>query len=186
MNQLYVYILPLVYGFPSHLSHHRALSRFPELHSRFSLVIKFIHNWVCLSNPISQLIPPSLSSLGVPTLVLFIGVSVSVYSPFSWIILSKWQILISDPVSSHAKKRESSYIFFVRINWYNAETTSCNKILKKKKIFIYKVKVVFNSTFFFSTMSSFNCPFWLVNNSKIHKSTEFFLLPNVKCILMFC
>ena len=27
MNQLYIYIYPLFFGFPSHLSHHSALSR---------------------------------------------------------------------------------------------------------------------------------------------------------------
>ena len=29
VNQLYVYIYPLFFGFPSHLGHHRALSRAP-------------------------------------------------------------------------------------------------------------------------------------------------------------
>ena len=29
MNQLYVYIYPLFFGFPSHLGHHRALSGVP-------------------------------------------------------------------------------------------------------------------------------------------------------------
>ena len=29
VNQLYVYIYPLFFGFPSHLDHHRALSRVP-------------------------------------------------------------------------------------------------------------------------------------------------------------
>ena len=30
VNQLYVYIYPLFFGFPSHLGHHRALSRVPR------------------------------------------------------------------------------------------------------------------------------------------------------------
>ena len=29
MNQLYIYIYPLFFGFPSHLGHHSALSRVP-------------------------------------------------------------------------------------------------------------------------------------------------------------
>ena len=29
LNQLYIYIYPLFFGFPSHLGHHRALSRVP-------------------------------------------------------------------------------------------------------------------------------------------------------------
>ena len=29
VNQLYIYIYPLFFGFPSHLGHHRALSRVP-------------------------------------------------------------------------------------------------------------------------------------------------------------
>ena len=38
---MYTYI-PSVFGFPSHLGHHRALIEFPELHSRFSLVTYFL------------------------------------------------------------------------------------------------------------------------------------------------
>ena len=37
----YSYIPPF-FGFPSHLGHHRALSRVPELYSRFSLAVHFI------------------------------------------------------------------------------------------------------------------------------------------------
>ena len=29
VNQLYIYMYPLFLGFPSHLAHHRALSRVP-------------------------------------------------------------------------------------------------------------------------------------------------------------
>ena len=29
VNQLYIYTYPLIFGFPSHLGHHRALSRVP-------------------------------------------------------------------------------------------------------------------------------------------------------------
>ena len=49
MNQLYVYIYPLVFGFPSHLGHHRALSRVPrseehtsELQSPMYLVCRLL------------------------------------------------------------------------------------------------------------------------------------------------
>ena len=44
VNQLYIYMHPPLFGFPSHLSHHRALSVFPALHSRLSLVTYFIHS----------------------------------------------------------------------------------------------------------------------------------------------
>ena len=40
---LYVHMHPLFSGLPSHLGHHRALSRVPCVYSRFSLVICFIH-----------------------------------------------------------------------------------------------------------------------------------------------
>ena len=51
VNQLYKNLYPLFFGFPSHLCHHRALSKqFPVLYSRSSLVIYFIHsiNSVCV------------------------------------------------------------------------------------------------------------------------------------------
>ena len=46
---------PLLFGFPSHLGPHRALSCFPVLYSWFSLVVCFIHsiNSVCISTLIS-------------------------------------------------------------------------------------------------------------------------------------
>ena len=44
MNQLRRYIYTLPFGFPSHLSHHRALSRVPWALSRLSLVPYFIHS----------------------------------------------------------------------------------------------------------------------------------------------
>ena len=60
VNQLYIYIYPHFFGFPSHWSHHRALSiEFPVLYSRFSVVSCFIHSSVYMSIPISQFIPPS-------------------------------------------------------------------------------------------------------------------------------
>ena len=39
VNQLYVHLYSLIWGFPSHLGHHTALRRVPVLCSRFSLVI---------------------------------------------------------------------------------------------------------------------------------------------------
>ena len=42
--QWVLYIYPLLLGFPSHLGHHRALSRVHVLYSRFSLVIYFMHS----------------------------------------------------------------------------------------------------------------------------------------------
>ena len=56
-----IHISPFL-GFPSHLGHHRALSRVPVLYSRFSLVIYFMHsiNSVYMSIPISQFIPSPL------------------------------------------------------------------------------------------------------------------------------
>ena len=44
VNQLYEYIYPLFFRFPSHLGHHRILSRVPDLYNRFSLVTYFIHS----------------------------------------------------------------------------------------------------------------------------------------------
>ena len=41
MKQLYVHRYHLFSGLPSHLGHHRALSRVPCVYSRFSLVIYF-------------------------------------------------------------------------------------------------------------------------------------------------
>ena len=63
-SALCVYISPL-FGFPSHLGHHRALSWVPcAVNSLFSSVFYFVHSsmWI----PISQFIPalpPQLSSL---------------------------------------------------------------------------------------------------------------------------
>ena len=45
--------------------------------SRFSLVIYFIHNSVCMSIPISQFIPTPFSLLGVHVFVLNVYVSIS-------------------------------------------------------------------------------------------------------------
>ena len=75
--------IPLFFGFPSRLGHHRALSKVPVLYSRFSLVIYVIHNILFMSqqcvyvNLNLPLHPAPTSSLGVHTCVLYICVSSS-------------------------------------------------------------------------------------------------------------
>ena len=39
VNQLYIHMDPLFFGFPSNLGHHRVLTEFPVLYSSCSLVI---------------------------------------------------------------------------------------------------------------------------------------------------
>ena len=46
VNQLYVYIYPLFLGFPSHLGHHRALSRAPCAIQSVLISYYFIHSSV--------------------------------------------------------------------------------------------------------------------------------------------
>ena len=48
VSQLYSNMYPLFFGFPSHLGHHRSLSR--RLYRKFSIVIYFIHNGVYMLN----------------------------------------------------------------------------------------------------------------------------------------
>ena len=48
MNQLYVYIYPLFFGFPSHLGHHRALSRVPRA---IQQVLGQLLHWCLLCSP---------------------------------------------------------------------------------------------------------------------------------------
>ena len=95
MNQLYVYIYPSFFGFPSHFSHHRALNRVPMLYSRFSLVICLIHgiNSVYMSITISQLIPPPTLSPLVPICLFSISVSISALQIRSSKLLSSINIL---------------------------------------------------------------------------------------------
>ena len=63
-------IYPLSFGFPSHLGHHRALSRVPVLYSRFSLVMYLMHSinnvYIYMSIQISQFAPVPFPHL-VPT-----------------------------------------------------------------------------------------------------------------------
>ena len=65
VNQLYIYIQPLIFVFASYLGQHRALSLVPVLYSRFSLVTYFLHSIdsIYMSVPISQFIPPPTSPL---------------------------------------------------------------------------------------------------------------------------
>ena len=84
VNQLYVYVSPLLLGFPSHLGHHRALSRFPLLYSRFLLVSYFMHS----ISSVSMSIPISPFS---PCLVL----STSVTRNSSWCTRSAQYMLLS-------------------------------------------------------------------------------------------
>ena len=62
VNHVFVCLYPFL-RLPSHLGHHRALSRAPLLYSRFSLVISAIHSAtrVYMSIPISRFIPSLLS-----------------------------------------------------------------------------------------------------------------------------
>ena len=50
---------------------------FPVLHSRFSLVIYFIHSTVYMSIPSSQSITPSPFPLGTHTFVFYVCVSIT-------------------------------------------------------------------------------------------------------------
>ena len=80
INQLYIHICPLLFGFPSHL---RVTSEhwleFPVIDSKFSLVIYFIHsiNSVYMSTQF-QYIPPFLPPLIVYIFALYHCVSISV------------------------------------------------------------------------------------------------------------
>ena len=56
-ESVYVHMYPLLFRFPFRLGHHRALTGFPVLSSRFSLVIYFMHSSVYMS--ISQFISPT-------------------------------------------------------------------------------------------------------------------------------
>ena len=95
MNQLYVYICPCFFGFPSHLSHHRALNRVPMPYSRFSLVICFIHgiSSIYMSITISQLIPPPTLSPWESICLFSISVSISALQIRSSKLLSFINIL---------------------------------------------------------------------------------------------
>ena len=68
MSQPYIYLCPLLFGFPSHSDHCSTLTRVPVLFTRLPSVVYFIliHsiNRVYVSIPISQLLsPPPFSPL---------------------------------------------------------------------------------------------------------------------------
>ena len=80
VNQLYIHINSLFFRFFSYIDHYRVLIRVScVLYSRSFLVIYFIYSSMYLSIPISQFIPPLISSLetirlfsaSVTTLFLF-------------------------------------------------------------------------------------------------------------------
>ena len=83
VNQLYVYICPLFFGFPSQSGDHRALSRVPcVLYSRFSAAyFKHSISNVNMSIPVSQFTPPCFTPL------LYICLFSTSVSPF---LLRKW------------------------------------------------------------------------------------------------
>ena len=61
MNQLYIYIYPLFFGFPSHLGHHSALSRVPCAIQYVLISYLFYTQYqqhICVDR-VSQLPPPS-------------------------------------------------------------------------------------------------------------------------------
>ena len=69
VNPLYVHVYPLFCRFPSHLGHHRVLSRVPVLCSRFSLVIYFMHSSIYMSFPDGSDDEESVCNGGDPGLI---------------------------------------------------------------------------------------------------------------------
>ena len=76
VNQLYIYIYPLFFEFPSQLGHHRALCIVPCMIQRFSLFIYFIHSIKSLYRSI-QIPPTPLFPLGNHTFALYVYISIS-------------------------------------------------------------------------------------------------------------
>ena len=68
VNQLYVDIHPLFFGFPSHLGHHRALSRIPCVIQQVLISYLFYTSSVYMSIPNSHFIPLPPAPLGIHTL----------------------------------------------------------------------------------------------------------------------
>ena len=77
VNQLYVYICPLFFGFPSHLGHHRALSRVPCAIQQVLISYLFYTQQGIYVNPNLPIYPTPLSRLGIHTFVLYFCVSIS-------------------------------------------------------------------------------------------------------------
>ena len=78
LHQPYIYMYPLFFEFPSHLSHHRALSSTCCTYSRFSLVVDFIHN--VNSVPMSILISQFTGVLFLNSPVLLSGVQSALHT----------------------------------------------------------------------------------------------------------
>ena len=69
---------PFLFGFPSHLGHHRTLSRLPCAVQLVLISYLFMHNRVYVSIPTSQFIPPfPCTGTGIYAFVLYIRVSIS-------------------------------------------------------------------------------------------------------------
>ena len=78
VDQLHVYLYSLFFVFPSHLRHHRSLSRIPcAIHSQFSQVMCSLHGNVYMSIPISQCFPLSLPPPTLVTVNLYFCDSIS-------------------------------------------------------------------------------------------------------------
>ena len=79
VNQLYVYICPLFFGFPSHLGHQRALSRVPCVVQQVLISYLFYTQYQqCIYvNPNLPIHPSPTSPLGIHTFVLYVCVSIS-------------------------------------------------------------------------------------------------------------
>ena len=73
INQLYVYIYPLVFGFPSDLGHHRALSRVSSAIQQIQFSSLYIVVYICQS----QFIQPPPYIFGNHKFVLYICYSIS-------------------------------------------------------------------------------------------------------------
>ena len=97
VNQSYVYIYPLFFGFPSHLGYYRTPSRVPCATQKVLItVICFTHGSVYMSIPASWFIPPPF--LLLVTISLF-STSVSLLLPciISTVFLDstcKWYYMI--------------------------------------------------------------------------------------------
>ena len=76
VNNLYLDIEPLLFGFPSHLGHHRVLSRVPCAVEQV-LIAYLFYSRVCTSVPIFQFVPPPPSPFSIHRFVLYIRVSIS-------------------------------------------------------------------------------------------------------------
>ena len=72
MNQPYMYVYPLPFGFPSHLSHHSALSRVPWAIQSVPISYLFSIGNVHLSISAFPFIPPCL---GIHAFVLHVSIS---------------------------------------------------------------------------------------------------------------